>query len=309
MSADITLSMEIELGWGNPSGPVLSDDREPETQTLQKLIDICENHSIPFTFDVVGHLFHNSCKGFHPSPHSDDWFDKDPGGDVSTDPQYYAPDLIGEIHGSKVPHEIASHTYSHPRLDSIPNKVIEWEFDKVAEVFQEFGIEPPTSLVPPWHATPSDKLINELGMKTMRVPFPNYEKPNNSGNNRVQNLYALVTRKHPVGDIVVENNVLKTYCTSHPSLTTPLLPKGQRPVNKLFRTVVPISIRQRILLHYLKDGVRRAIEKDSHIHLWTHLWNISNSQQLQVFKMFSEFLEEKRKKGEIEIKTISELSL
>jgi len=120
-------------------------------------------------------------------------------------------------------------------------------------------------------------------------------------------LYGLVTRKHPIDDPVLENGILKTYCTSHPSLTTPLLPKGQRPVNKLFSTIVPVSIRQRILLNYLKDGVRRAIQNKSHIHLWTHLWNISNYKQFSVFQEFIKFLSKKVEEEKVEIKTMKQL--
>jgi len=72
MGGKITLSVEIELGWGHhdkPDGnPALSEDREVETKALRRLLAVCDEHRIPITFDIVGHLLHESCDGIHDAP-------------------------------------------------------------------------------------------------------------------------------------------------------------------------------------------------------------------------------------------------
>ena len=157
MVAEVTLSMEVELGWGiNPGSTIISEERIKETKNLERILDICSEYGIEFSFDIVGHLFHRSCDGEHNSPHIDGYFENDPGTDFGTNPLYYAPDLIESIRSSQPSHDIISHTYSHPRLDKISEEAIRWEFDQMCAIFEEAGLSEPTSLVPPKHFSPSE---------------------------------------------------------------------------------------------------------------------------------------------------------
>jgi hypothetical protein len=59
MTGTITLSLEIELGWGLAQFnklDTLSDDRRQETDHLRRLLTLCDELSVPITFDIVGHL-------------------------------------------------------------------------------------------------------------------------------------------------------------------------------------------------------------------------------------------------------------
>ena len=90
----VTLSLEVELGWGVHDVDEyerISDRRERETDALERLLSACDKHGVPFSFDIVDHLFHAACSGEHDSPHRDGWFDEDPGTDWKTDPLFYAP--------------------------------------------------------------------------------------------------------------------------------------------------------------------------------------------------------------------------
>ncbi len=116
MTGIVTISIEIELGWGyHDIGDYrkLSDGRVAETKALSRLLSLCEELHIPITFDVVGHLLLEKCGGNHDGPHPEGWFSADPGTDVSEDPLFYAPDLIQDIVDTDVDHEIGSHTFSH----------------------------------------------------------------------------------------------------------------------------------------------------------------------------------------------------
>lgn len=102
-----------------------------ERKNVPQLLEVFDKHQIPVTWATVGHLFLNGCSRdssgrLHPEmarpEHFDnrnwsfktgDWYDQDPGSDVSTDPAWYAPDLIDCILAAKAGHEIACHTFSH----------------------------------------------------------------------------------------------------------------------------------------------------------------------------------------------------
>lgn len=74
MTGIITLSVELELGWGMHDMGVtshLSDDRSAEETVLTNLLETCDRLSLPVSFDIVGHLYHESCRGFHEGPYPD----------------------------------------------------------------------------------------------------------------------------------------------------------------------------------------------------------------------------------------------
>jgi len=300
--------MEVEFAWGvhdRGNYEFLSRDREPETDALRTVLDACDGCSIPVTFDVVGHLLEESCSGSHPSPHADDWFEADPGTDVDTHPQFYAPDLVSLITDRKVDHEVATHTYSHALLDEVSRETIDWEFERVMDRHAESGLASPTSLVPPRHRDAPLGLLADHGINAVRVPYPDYRRPDTSG--KIESLYWLVTRTHPIGGLSVEDGVVLTSGTHHPSLSTPLLPVGQRPVNPLLRVLLPTRIRQRVHYRYLRSALDRAIERDAHLHLWTHLYEIANPTQLRPVVSFLEYLSERAASNDAWMRTMDEL--
>jgi len=100
MNGVATLNVEVELGWGMHNQSKydhLSSDQSVETETLHQLLDLTDRLNLPITFDIVGHLLHDSCSGFHPGPHPEPWWDEDPGTNNDSDPLFYAPNLIREI--------------------------------------------------------------------------------------------------------------------------------------------------------------------------------------------------------------------
>lgn len=308
MTATVTLSMEIELAWGKHDKKdyaMLSNDRGPETETLTTLLTYCDQLFIPFTFDIVGHLLHDSCSGSHPSPHSNSWFDEDPGSGTTSHPHFYAPDLVSKITDTGVEHEIATHTYSHTLFDEVSRETIEWELDQVLERHKKANLPKPKSLVSPRHRNVSFDILKEYGIETVRVPFSDYRRPDTSG--KVESLYWFLTRRHPVGEISCKDGITLTPGSHHPSLTTQLLPVGQQSINPLLRYVLPVLVRQRIHHRYLVTAIERAIEEDAHLHLWTHLYNMSNKQQLRPIQSSLKYLSQKVAAGEIQVRTMEEL--
>lgn len=306
MVGRVTLSIELELAWGmhrkGTYDGYLSDDRRHETAFLRRLLDRCDELGVPLTFNVVGHLFLDSCDGAHRSPHPDpDWYDADPGTDVSRDPLFYAPDLIEDVCAADVDHEVATHTFSHVNCDEVPEAVVEWELEVARKEHESFGCNAPTSFVAPRHRQCSRTVLSRTGIETIRVPDPSYRKPDRLVS------YWVLTRRHPTRPPALVDGVLETYCTPHPSLTTPLLPKGQAPPASHFQAI-PRQARQWIQERYLRAALDVAIRNDSYVHLWTHLWDMSNEGQWAPIKSFLETLATYVADGRAETHTMASLS-
>lgn len=305
---NITISVEIELAWGlhdlsqHHRDNLLSRRRQIETRTLERLLKCCERTDTPITIDIVGHLLHSQCDGDHRGPHSAEWFDLDPGTDVNTDPHFYAPDLVRNIQDSASGHEICTHTYSHILCEEVSDDVVAWEIETANEVHTKLGIPESTSFVAPRHQSPPYAVLADHGIEIIRVPHPSYS----FGGSPIKTFWDALFKRHPSADVNREDSLIETYCTSHPSLTASYLQNGQRAPNTVFR-VIPELLRRRHHLWYLKNAVRRANESGENVHLWTHLYNLSNDQQIWCVERFLIWLDRYRQENDVTVKTMSEL--
>lgn len=311
MAGVVTLSIEVELAWGQHDKgseayeSVLSKDRVSETAALQSLLTMCDDFDVPISFDVVGHLFHDSCRGVHQSPHEPGWFDADPGTDVDTDPLFYAPDLVAAIDEATADHELCTHTYSHALCDEISSPTLTWELDQVSAVHESAGIGQPRSIVTPRHRPVDRSVLAEHGIDVLRRPFPEREPYDAQG---IRSFIRQYVRSHPLRDAAVVEGVLETYCTAQPSLTAPFLRNGRRYPSREHR-VVPRQIRQLAHERYLEKTLERTVDGDHEVHLWTHLYNMSNDAQWPPIRSFLASLAEYRDKGAIEIRTMRDLAV
>lgn len=290
----LSLSMEIELGWGsvfnnppNPHAHLSGPDRQLETKRLRQLLNLCDEHEIPISFDVVSHLLLDECTG-HNSPHKE-WFQKnDPQTSVSADPLYYAPDLVSLVNNSDTAHEICTHTYSHIPVDEMSDEVLDWELKHSQSTHDESGYATPTSLVSPQHRSTPIGVLAENGIQVLRTPNddngPIDGYPQNG--NPVERLLWNFTRNPPIADPELIDNVLRVYCSSGPSLTSILLPAGQSDPHQIVKAV-PQRIRKRIHRSYLSEALTAA-ESGDNVHLWCHLWDLANGIQWPLVKDFLE---------------------
>lgn len=307
MSGTVTISIEIELGWGVVRFGKLdkmSADRAVETAYLSRLLDCCDEHDVTITFDVVGHLFHEHCDGDHGGPHPDGWWDVDPGTSVEEDPLFYAPDLIEDIRSRKTGHEICTHTYSHVECKEVNPDVVEWELETARQVHQDHGVSPSESIVPPRHSTPPSHVLTGSGIRVKRAPHyraDGEERPSNKG----KKLYEILFEKHPTVEPSVEEGVLETYSPEYTTLAAPYLQAGTYQPHPVYRTL-PLPVRRRLHNWNLRRGVESAAE-DSFAHYWCHLYDLANEKQWPQIESFLQYLGEKRDADEVHIRTMTEL--
>ncbi|MDL0131632.1 polysaccharide deacetylase family protein [Halobacterium salinarum] len=305
MGGVVTLSIELELGWGMHDKAEyghLSEDRTAETKALRRILDLADHHDLPITFDVVGHLLHESCTGSHTGPYPEDYWSEDPGTDRETSPHFYAPDMVRKIRKRPTDHEFATHTYSHLLADEASSAQLDNELSKVQQVYSDFGIQKPTSIVMPRHQDPDYSVLIDHGITTIRQTIPDYEP---SISNPVSKLWWLLSRKHPSSSIFTEQNLVETTVTPHPSLTAVYLPSGRSQPHPVF-AAIPRKVRQSLHQRYLINAIDRAVA-GAHIHLWTHVYNLANDAQWVPIQKALSYLAQKYKNGDVEIKRMTEL--
>jgi len=301
----VTLSVELELSWGMhdlEKFSHLSSDRSAEERALRRLLDACDRLDIPVSFPVVGHLLKASCDGSHSGPYPSGWWQNDPGTSLDEDPLFYAPDLVDWIRDRDARHELCSHTYSHVLGADASAELLDLELQRSREAFAECGLPDPSSLVMPRHHDIPPPLLSEHGFRTIRRPIADY----GVDGTRLGKQWWLLTRSHPACEFKSIDGIVETTCTPHPSLTSHLLPVGQRPPPRKAR-LLPQSLRRRIHRRYLLRSLNRAVESDTHVHLWTHLYNLSNDPQWQCIEPFLEALAGRRDAGDLEVRRMCDL--
>ena len=302
MTTTARISVEIELGWGfhdkKPPSAVaeLSDDGSAERAALQWLLDLCDEFEIPITFNIVGHLLLDSCDGNHDGPHTDGWFDRDPGTDVDTDPLFYFPNVTEKIRATDVDHEVCTHTFSHVLCDEVSEEVLDWEFERARETHENNFV----SLVPPRHRKPPYDTLRRNEIKVIRLAT-NDQPPTSAERRYVWNL----RREHPLDTPMENDGVVETHTSPFMTLTAPYLSRGVSSPHPAYR-VIPQQVRQRIHERFLLSGLKAASKKNANIHYWTHLYNLAHeSQWVTVRQLFSEM---SVRSGEVDTLTMCELA-
>ena len=285
MVGSLTISIEVELGWGvhdlQDYGHLSAAGAEERTY-LRKFLAKADECGVPVSFDIVGHLLLDECDGTHPGAYPDGWFTNDPGTDVDADPLFYAPDVADAIVSAETDHELCTHTFSHLLCGEASDELVDHEL-RMVEQLHEGVTEPVTSFVPPRHQRPSNAVLRRNGITHAR-----YAKQQPSPT-RAHRFKELTVGPHPVWRPRMEDGVLETYGTTYPSLTARSLPAGQKDTHALFRRF-PLPVRKRVHEYYLRRSVRELVERDSHLHLWCHLFDFSNEHQWDVLDGFLEYL-------------------
>lgn len=323
MTAKVVLTLELELGWGLarlPGDPAErhSDGRAAETETLRRLLSLCDDLDIPITFDVVGHLLREQCSGTHDGTWPGDWFRDDPGTSVAEDPLYYAPDLVEMIDDAAVDHEVATHSFSHARCDLIDDDVVDQELRAAADAHAAAGLPSLRSFVPPMHGPPPTAVLRDHGITGVREPVrlrPPVVEPVQRRSlltdlpRRIRESHPaqVLFRRHPVRDPGHSDGLVRHYTTWHASLTAPFLPNGTQSPNAFYR-LLPTRVRQRIHERYLSRALADAVAEDGCVHLWTHLFNLSNDVQWSPVETFLERVAERRSDGDLTVPTMQSLS-
>mgnify|MGYP006276034781 CR=1 FL=1 len=169
----VVLSLDAELAWGFHDRETMPTDRVTAArESWLRLLDTFDDHDIPATWAVVGHLMLDSCDGDHDShPTPDGWFDRDPGTGESRDEQWYGRKLVDAIEEADADHEVASHTYSHVEMGHTSREVASAEIRECVELAEERGLSVDSVVFPRNYVGHRDVLA-AYGVKAYRGTQP-----------------------------------------------------------------------------------------------------------------------------------------
>lgn len=176
------LTVDFELGWSRArrgSGITTRAESLKRSRRLRlvlpEFLSWCDQFNIPVTFAVVAHAALASCK--HQAPPvcqpqwlTEDWYALDPHTNEQTDPDYYGQELIKEIMTRSVPHEIASHSFSHLDLTDEAATAVVSDFE-ISESFRLLQVIDPalTTFVFPKNHPASLAKIKAAGYQIYRA--------------------------------------------------------------------------------------------------------------------------------------------
>lgn len=171
----VVLSLDAELNWGFHSKRTVPTARvEHARESWLDLLALFDEHRIPATWAVVGHLFLDRCTGTHPDhPGGEEWFAGDPGGEYEPGSGWFGPDLIDAIRDSDVDHDIGSHTFSHVEFGSpeTTREVAEAELRHSVAAAEDYGVDLESFVFPRNHIGHLD-LLSDHGFTSYRGRSP-----------------------------------------------------------------------------------------------------------------------------------------
>ena len=174
-SPSVVISVDAELVWGFHDHEEIPRDRAASArESWLEALEMFDDHGVPATWAVVGHLFLEACGGDHEShPAGEGWFARDPGGRAGPDSGWFGRDLIDAVVESDADHEVGCHTFSHVEFgdaDTTP-EIAEAELRRCVEVAGDYGLEL-ESFVFPRNRVGHRDLLAEYGFSCYRGVAP-----------------------------------------------------------------------------------------------------------------------------------------
>lgn len=279
----VVLTLDTELAWGRLSKDKdisLAEDPSSGRDAIEFILETFENHNIPVTWAVVGHLLLESCS--RDSHYRADYIDEiDPYSDRDDDPLYYAPDIVRMIEDSSVAHEIAGHSFSHPRFSHLNRRQARQEIEAMVETFESAGIEL-DSMVHPGIDHDYLDLLSEFGISVI------------SGGQSYEN-YTLRSGVHP---FLNRDPSMVSAPAAEPYTTDDLIvvPRSRNLRDERWGWLNPHRVKTAI-----EDG------SDGVLHLTFHPHNVIYDYFLQkTLPQVAKILDSYRNDGTVNIVTLSE---
>jgi len=184
----LCISIDFEMSWGTRTieSSLAAHFAKLERENVPYIIDILEKFSTPATWAIVGHLFLTKCDRdknsglahpdmprpkFHKnriwSYSKGDWYQGDPCSDFEKDKDWYAPDLIDNILGSRVRHELATHSFSHVDFSNCSEEVAIAELTRCKELMQKKNLSL-SSMVFPGNLIDNLRILSKLDLLAYR---------------------------------------------------------------------------------------------------------------------------------------------
>lgn len=310
----VVISLDSELAWGfhdknNPPQYRIKNARDGWRQ----LINLFESYDIPATWAIVGHLFLDECDGEHsnhPSPTG--WFNRDPGGTVDENPDWFGTDLIIKLLESEVNHEIGYHSFSHVEFgaEGTTSGIASTELAECQQVTSDWNCDPDSFVFPRNNVGHLD-LLSDYGFTCYRGKQP----PDNNDSllpPTIQRLSRLVlgqTSPPIVNPYVTDNDVVNIpasfYLYTFENKQNTILKSAVQMASQLVFKCLPFDPH----LRQVKLGLKAVSdEPNSVFHIWLHPNNIVTVEDTNRIESVLEEVSRYRDNQDLAVKTMGEVA-
>jgi peptidoglycan/xylan/chitin deacetylase (PgdA/CDA1 family) len=306
------LTFDTELMWGSFDRMSVErfQQRYPDIRaTIRAILDQLDEFGIPATWAVIGHLFLERCEPDasgrnHPEllrpahPWFDgDWLRDDPGTDRERAPLWYGTDILDAIQGAATPHEIGSHSFTHPIFGApgMTADVARSELAACVRVAAERGITL-RSFVFPRNREGFHEVLREFGFTAYR------------GVDRTW--YGDYPRMAARGAHFLDQGVGIAPRVSLPTERLPGLWDVPGSMLLLHRVGVRRWLSMQVRVRKARSGLRRAIDQEAVFHLWTHPMNLAYEPEVMLsgLRAILRDVADLRDQGLLRVATMAEIA-
>ena len=295
----VVISIDAELGWGFHDYPATQRPTDRIARSRwgwARLAETLEQHGIPATWAVVGHLFEHDCAGAHvghPSPLG--WFAHERGDEPMDERFRFAPELLADLIESNVDHDIGAHTYSHVEFDAdyATEPLVRAECDRAIDAAEAAGVSL-DSFVFPRNRVGYREILAESGFTCYRGTKPE-TTPDGSRTALLRKLAkATVVRDPPP---LVEPRVDEFGLVNVP--TSLYLFGFEGPARRVLAATVGDPVVRQARL-----GVDAAAEGDGVCHLWLHPNNLTTEVDVARVRAICAHIDSVRAKTDLTVETM-----
>jgi hypothetical protein len=279
----LTISIDLELLWGvwdvlTPYHLARCLDRERDI--CQRLVDLFERHDAPVTWAVVGRLVDDSY-GFDGLR-----------GDARC---WYAPDIVDVVRGSRVGHDVGSHSYAHIDFARAAPDAAAADIERARRAHDALGLDF-TSFVFPRNRVGNLDALHAAGIRVYRSTDEGPLRWFEDHAPRLRPVANLADKALPVAAATV---VPLEHESGMVELPSSLLLMGR---NGARRLATPAALRSK-----LRNSIARAAERRECFHLWFHPSNFYEDAATQLDTLEVALVEaaKRRARGELDVRTMA----
>ena len=295
--ASVVISLDTELAWGfHDKGNISHLTKwHAERQNIDGMLKLFDEHKIPVTWAIVGHLFLESCVRDHPdSEYPIHWYSQDPGKNILQEPLWYAPDIVRRIIDADAGHDIGLHSFSHVPFGEVNHSVAMHEMIQAVDAAKKYGIIP-ISFVYPRESIGHINVLKDFGIKIFRRPGHGFEKklPKSS---KLRKAFRECLYMYPGSESKIRNEGGILSVTSSTSLAGWGL-----------LTIIKKRIYQRLKLKKIKATLLHSIKKRCMVHFDAHPHNFRDQGDLDYLSSVLTLISYYRKRYGLKVETMAQV--
>lgn len=276
-----TLSVDLEVVWDlqPPIPPRRQRSAEDEPRILDNVLELLDRHGVPATFAVVGGLLRGP----------DDARSKWP---------WRAPELVERIRRAAVPHEIASHSVTHPSFDSLDEAAATLEFERARAIHRQEGVDC-TSFVFPWNRVAHVEALARSGFEVYRSVDAGALGLARAHAPALSRVVSLVTKAIPSTPPLVLPRRHRFGARSIVEIPSSLLLIGRGGLRRM--------VRPSVTTRKIHRGLHAAAREAKVFHLWFHPSNFYEDAKTQ-YAILDRGLAEARRladEGKLDLRTMA----